>query len=125
MSTPVALEALAEHVAARGPTAYLVTVRPNGHPHVVAVTVGEEGDRLVVGAGHTTSANVEAHPDVTLIWPAPPGGDGYSLLVDGRARPVPSSEPATLAIEADRAVLHRTPEANPAAPSCVTVLPAP
>lgn len=119
MSEAVAETELAERVEEYGPIAYLVTVRPEGRPHAVSVRVSWDGGDLVVGAGHRTSANVTDHPDVTLLWAAPPGR-GYSLIVDGTARPDPGE--AVLRIQPKGAVLHRTPEGDPAAPSCITVL---
>jgi hypothetical protein len=122
VSIPVAVDALDRHIEERGSTAYLVTVRADERPHVVAVAVSRRGDTLVVGAGRTTTANVEHRPDVTLVWAAAPGS-GYSLIVDGTAHPVDDGGEARLAIVAGRAVLHRTPEGDPSAPSCITVLP--
>ena len=124
VSVPVGVADLAGHVGERGPTAYLVTVRPDDRPHVVAVTVAWRGPTLAVGAGRTTTANVERHPDVTLVWAAVPGS-AYSLIVDGVARPSAAADGPSLVIEPRKAVLHRTPEGNPADPSCITVLPPP
>lgn len=115
------MAALAGTMEERGPTAYLVTVGADDRPHVVAVAVGWRGEVLVTSAGRTTTANVGLHPDVTLIWPAPPGS-GYSLIVDGTAHPLVD---ASLGIDPRRAVLHRTPEGDPSSPSCITVLPPP
>lgn len=121
MSIPVATDALAGPIEERGSTAYLVTVRADDRPHVVAVTVTRRDDTLVVGAGRTTTANVERHPDVTLVWAAAPG-TGYSLIVDGTARPLRGAGRPSLVIEPRKAVLHRTPEGDPSAPSCITVV---
>ncbi|HWH34660.1 MAG TPA: pyridoxamine 5'-phosphate oxidase family protein [Acidimicrobiales bacterium] len=123
MSSLLADPELAEQVTRLGPTAYLVSVRPDGRPHVVAVTVGWRGAELVAGAGRTTSANVGTRPGVSLVWPAPAGGDGYSLIVDGQARLLAGEDPPVVAVDPGRAVLHRTPAGDPAAPSCVTVFP--
>lgn len=122
VSIPVALAALAKQTETFGSTAHLVTVGADDRPHVVAVHARWEGGRLVVGAGRTTTTNVEGHPDVTLVWPALPGG-GYSLIVDGTATRQSGDHDASLAIEARKAVLHRTPEGDPSDPSCITVLP--
>jgi hypothetical protein len=121
MSVPVALTALAERIDEFGTVAYLVTVGEEASPHVVSVRVAWDEDRLAVGAGRRTSANVQPRPDVTLLWPAPPGS-GYSLIVDGRAVVVEADGETSLAIRPVAAVLHRTPEGDPSAPSCVTVL---
>lgn len=118
----MAVAALVDQTETYGSTAYLVTVGPDDSPHVVAVTAHWDGEALVVPAGRTTSANVERRADVTLVWPAPPGR-GYSLLVDGIASRRPGPGDPTLAIEPGKAVLHRTPEGDPTAPSCITVLP--
>ena len=121
MSIPVALTALAERIEEYGDVAFLVTVGESAAPHVVGVRVAWEGDDLVVGAGRSTAANAGVHPSVTLLWPALPGS-GYALIVDGPARTFDGRDEAALAITPTRAVLHRTPEGDPAAPSCVTVL---
>ncbi|MFN2607752.1 MAG: pyridoxamine 5'-phosphate oxidase family protein [Acidimicrobiales bacterium] len=121
MDTPVGRDALAERIDELGPVAHLVTVASTGRPHVVAVRAAWDGDELVVAAGRHTSANAVDHPDVSLVWAAPPG-QGYSLIVDGTARPRPGASEPSLAVTPTRAVLHRTPEGDPAAPSCITVL---
>jgi hypothetical protein len=114
---------LAEQIGRFGPVAYLVTVSADGAPHVVSVTSQWDGDTLVVGAGRKTTANIQSRPDVTLLWPAPPG-TGYSLIVDGSAH-APETDDATLRIRPVAAVLHRTPEGDPESPSCVTLLSSP
>lgn len=119
MSVPVELAELAKRVEEFGSVAYLFSVNPDGLPHVVAVRASWDGDALIVGAGKRTSANVVTRPAVTLLWPARPG-EGYSLIVDGTAQPVPDER---LTIAPSGAVLHRTPDGDPSAPSCVTVLP--
>lgn len=116
--------ALARAIDDRSPTAYLVTVGGDDRPHVVAVTVRWRDDVLVTDAGRTTTANVEQRPDVTLLWPAPPGS-GYSLIVDGRGRSMSGEGPGNLGIDPLKAVLHRTPEGDASSPSCITVLPRP
>jgi hypothetical protein len=122
VSIPVDLAALAERIEEFGPVAYLMSVNPDGVPHVVSVRVGWESEHLEVGAGRRTSANVEEHPEVTLLWPAGPGA-AYCLIVDGTARPRAGAAEPTLGIEPTAAVLHRTPEGDPSSPSCITVLP--
>ena len=123
MSVPIALAALVERVDDFGEVAYLMTVGGAGLPHVVAVGARWDDGELVVGAGRQTMMNVSARPDVTLLWPAAPGGP-YCLIVDGtaRVRAEPTEESETLAITPAAAVLHRTPEGDPSAPSCMTVL---
>jgi hypothetical protein len=101
MSVPVDLEALRAVAEQRGPLAYLITVGGTG-PHVVSARVAWDGDRLVTGAGRTTTANVAAQPRVTLLWPAGPD-DEHSLLVDGDAEVADGR----LALQPDKAILHR------------------
>lgn len=121
MSVPVALEALADEVAARLPQALLLSVNEDDRPHAVAVEVTWDAGRLRVGAGSRTSANVSRRPGVTVLWPALEPG-AYSLIVDGSA----DVEGAEAVVTPSRAVLHRTPvgtsDADPDAPSCITVL---
>jgi hypothetical protein len=123
VSVPVALAELAERVDDFGEVAYLVSVGGAALPHVVAIRARWDDGELVVGAGRQTIKNASARPDVTLLWPAAPGGP-YGLIVDGTARVRAESTEAevTLAIKPVAAVLHRTPEGDPSAPSCITVL---
>lgn len=122
VSIPVELAKLAEQIEKFGDIAYLVTVEFGGSPHVVSVRVRWDDDgNLVVGAGVRTSANVEPHPSVTLLWPATPGGD-YALIVDGRAECVTDVRETSIRIIPATAVVHRTPEGDPSTPSCIRVL---
>lgn len=96
MSVNVPLEALRSELDARANAGYLVTVSDAGSPHCVAVTVGWEGDELVIASGRTSGRNATARRQVTLLAPAPvpPASDaepgpseesptgGYSLIVD-------------------------------------------
>jgi hypothetical protein len=147
VSVPVDLQGLRERIAEFGDRAFLVTVGGDGRPHVVSVHVGRDGDRLLVAAGRRTTANVEARPDVTLLWPAPvtaglavepeDGGcgdpvpvgtaarlDEYGLIVDG-AGEITGSDPPVLAIRPTAAVLHRLADTVGDGPACVPVLPRP
>jgi Pyridoxamine 5'-phosphate oxidase len=121
VSAPLDTASLAERVEEYGPVAHLVTVSAGGAPHVVAVRVEQRGGELVVEAGRHTAANAAERPGVTLLWAAP-AGRHYSLIVDGTARALPETASSGLAVTPNRAVLHRTPEGDPSAPSCITVL---
>ena len=109
---------VAEQLEVYGAIAYLVTVNGEGRPHVVAVRVDWDGEALATEAGPTTVGNAGARPDVTVVWAAPPGA-GYSFILDGIAA---ADAAGGLRITPTRAVLHRTPEGDPSAPNCVTVL---
>lgn len=133
MSAPLAMAGLAEQLERFGATAYLVSVGIDGLPHVVAVRVVRIRDELAVAAGPRTQTNVAERPGVSLLWPAP-AGEGYALIVDGRAErfdgdaeaaELPELAEPTVRIRPTAAVLHRTPEGDPAAPSCIRVLPRP
>ena len=116
MSVTVALTELAARIEEFGPKAYLVSVRPEGRPHVVSVSVVWEADRLVAGAGNRTASNVAENPSVTLTFDGTP----YCLLVDGTAE----VDDDRLAIIPTGAVLHRVAGVgDDAGPSCVKVLP--
>jgi len=121
MSVPVGLAAIAERIEEFGQIAYLISVSPDGLPHVVSVRGAWDDGSVVVGAGRQTLANIESRPNVTLLWPAP-AGSVYSLIVDGRARLMPDTTEPTLSIDPTTGVLHRTPEGDPASPSCITLL---
>ena len=93
--------------------AYLVTVGDDFHAHTVVVEPVLADGVLDVGpVGGTTSGNMAAHDNVTLVWP-PSEPDGYTLIVDGRAD-------SSAKIVPSRAVLHR--KATPGAatrPGCL------
>ena len=121
MSVVVDLSALAEHLEGFGRVAYVVTVDELGRPHVVSVRPELDGERILAGAGRRTAANLAERPECTLLWPAPPS-TGYSLLVDGEAEVLGQGDDRRLALRPTSAVLHRTPEGDPSAPSCVKLV---
>ncbi|HMJ78224.1 MAG TPA: pyridoxamine 5'-phosphate oxidase family protein [Iamia sp.] len=105
MSIAVELDDLPAKVATRTGQAYLVTIRDE-RPHVVSVAPDPSADgTIVVGAGRRTTANIAAHPEVTLLWPTDEGDPKHSLLVDGTA--APSADGDTLLITPTSAILHR------------------
>jgi hypothetical protein len=106
MSVPVELDRVQAEAAQRGPGAFLLTVGGDGRPHVVAVSVGWESDRLAMATGRSSTRNAADRPGVTVLWPpAEPGG--YSLIVDGDAAAEPSEDGGRVTVQASRAVLHR------------------
>jgi hypothetical protein len=107
VSIPVAIPDLQAAIAQRG-WAYLLTVRDDLRPHIVAVTPVWDGERLLVEAGRGTARNAMVRPAVTLCYP-PVEPDGYSLIVDGTAV---VGDDGSVGFEPTGAVLHR-----PAAPS--------
>lgn len=115
MSIPVDLARLGDEVASR-PFCYLLTVSDEGGPHAVAVTPRFDGGRLHAEAGNRTRANASARPDISLVFP-PLQVDGYSLIVDGRAR----VDGSAVAVTPSRAVLHRpAPSRGPADRGCTS-----
>lgn len=113
MSMRIDLTDLPDAVTARGPAAYLLSVGGDHDPapHVVSVAVQVEGDRLVVGAGRTTSGNVGRHPAVTLLWPVSPDFADHSLVVDGVATLDPDG--TTISISPTGAILHVSTPSSP------------
>ncbi len=82
--------------------AYLLSVRDDQRPHVVAVTPAWQGDCLVVSVGRGTAANATTRPTLTLCYP-PPDLTGMSLVIDGEA----TVDGETVTIRPTAAVLHR------------------
>jgi len=116
MTVKVDLDRLADALAdfAFG---YLVSVGDDYRAHTIAVDPVYADGVLDVGEmGRHTRANVTAHPDVTVVWPPREPG-GYTLIVDGTARPVGD----TLTVVPIKAVLHRraTPDTPPTNPGCL------
>jgi hypothetical protein len=107
MSIPVALDELVQATETYG-WAYLLTVRDDLRPHIVAVTPRWDGDRLAMEVGRGTARNASERPAVSLCYP-PVEPDGYSLIVDGAAE---LDGESTILFAATGAVLHRpAPEA--------------
>jgi hypothetical protein len=117
VSVRVDLDELRAKIAEFGSTVLLVSVKPDGRPHVVSVAPQLSGDDLLMPVGRGTRANVEATPTVTLVWPGT-GGD-YCLLVDGEARRHGDDEGEVIAVEPTAAVLHRLTSASADLPLCV------
>jgi hypothetical protein len=101
MSIAVELDELADKTAEFS-WAYLLTVRDDQRPHVVAVTPEWHGDSLTVTVGRGTAANAAARPALTLCYP-PPDHTGLSLVVDGEA----TVDGEVVTIRPTWAVLHR------------------
>lgn len=87
-------EALARLAEAR--VAHLATVRPEGSPHIVAVTFAVVGDDIVTAVDHKPKktqrlqrlANIAANPHVSLLADhyAEDWGRLWWVRVDGRAK---------------------------------------
>lgn len=101
MSIPVELPDLQAKTAEYG-WAYLLTVREDARPHVVAVTPEWDGDELAMSVGRSTAANAAARRSISLCYP-PAETDGHSLIVDGTA----SVSGSRVAFAPTGAVLHR------------------
>lgn len=103
MSIPVEIADLAP-VTERYGWAYLLTVRDDGRPHIVAVSPRWTDESLDFAVGRGSAANAAARPQVTLCYP-PLESDGYSLIVDGTASG--GSGDGDLRFAPSDAVLHR------------------
>ena len=101
MSIPVAIDELAAATSEYG-WAYLLTVRDDLRPHIVAVTPTWEGEQLVMEVGRGTARNAAARSSISLCYP-PVDEGGYSLIVDGDA----SVEAEEVRFVPTGAVLHR------------------
>ncbi len=102
MSIPVAIDDLVAATSERG-WAYLLTVRDDLRPHIVAVTPTWDSGQLVMDVGRGTAANASSRPSISLCYPPVVDGD-YSLIVDGDA--VIDGE-STIRFDPSGAVLHR------------------
>lgn len=105
MSVKVDLGELASHLQHYG-FAYLMTVSDDLRAHPVAVRPTFDGASLELGGvGRRTRANLEARPDVSMVYPPFEHG-GYSLIVDGRATLTGDA----VSVRPSHAVLHRPAE---------------
>ncbi|HEX5512567.1 MAG TPA: PPOX class F420-dependent oxidoreductase, partial [Actinomycetales bacterium] len=75
-----------------GALGHLVTINPDGSPHVTVVWVGVDGDELVTGhldAGQRKLQNIRRDPRVALSFEGTTSNDigmRHFLVVQGRAR---------------------------------------
>lgn len=107
MSVKVDIAELAQHLRHYG-FAYLLTVDDDQRPHAVAVHPTLDGRSLELrGLGRTSRGNLEARPDIALVWPPFEHG-GYSLIVDGHA----TLTDAGASVEPTHAILHRPAESG-------------
>ena len=102
MSIPVAIEDLAAATGGYG-WAYLLTVRDDLRPQIVAVAPAWDGELLLMDVGRGTARNASARSSISLCYPPVEDG-GYSLIVDGRAT---VEGEASLRFAPTGAVLHR------------------
>jgi len=102
MSIPVAIDDLEAATGGYG-WAYLLTVRDDLRPHIVAVTPMWDGAQLEMDVGRGTARNAAARSSISLCYP-PVEDDGYSLIVDGDASVEGES---TVRFVPTGAVLHR------------------
>lgn len=102
MSIPVDLPDLQTKTAEYG-WAYLLTVRADMRPHIVAVTPVWDGDMLTMSVGRGSARNATERPSISLCYP-PTVDEGYSLIVDGTAS---SGGDEIVRFAPSGAVLHR------------------
>jgi hypothetical protein len=108
MGKSVDLADVAAQLAVYGRLATLVTVNPDGTPHVgtVEVSVGPAG--LEIGVGPSTRANIRDNPSVSLSWLR--DDQDYQLIVDGVAVVVDDQGPDGLhaaEVAVRSGILHR------------------
>lgn len=102
MSIPVAIDDLAAATGEYG-WAYLLTVRDDLRPHIVAVSPMWDDEQLVMTVGRGTARNASARSSISLCYP-PMDDGGYSLIVDGEAM---VEGETTVRFAPQGAVLHR------------------
>lgn len=101
MSVAVGLDDLRATTAQFG-WAYLLTVRDDARPHVVAVSPSWVDDALVMSVGKGSARNVAERSSITLCYP-PIDPTGFSLIVDGLA----TAHDEVVTFTPAAAVLHR------------------
>jgi hypothetical protein len=103
MSIPVEIADLVPATERYG-WAYLLTVRDDQRPHVVAVDPVWSDDVLQMTVGRGSAANAARRSQVSLCYP-PLEPDGYSLIVDGTADV--DLDAGSIRLAPATAVLHR------------------
>ena len=82
--------------------AYLLTVRDDARPHVVAVSPTWVDGALVASVGRGSASNAATRSSITLCYP-PVDSAGFSLIVDG----VATVDEEVVTLTPTAAVLHR------------------
>ncbi len=83
---------------------YLLTVTDDSQPRVIAIApTWSVGGVLSAEVGRGTAANVQARPNVTLVYPPASAADGMTLIIDGSA----SMDGSTVSFLPGTAVMHR------------------
>jgi hypothetical protein len=106
-----------------GERASLITVNADNRPHVVSAVIAFNGDRLHARVGSRSRTDAAAHPQVTLTWQPPSGGE-YMLILDGFVEAI--GDPGTdgvaeMTVQVESGILHRMAELPTAGPSCVAL----
>lgn len=102
MSIPVEVDQIASEMNRYGASAFVVTVRDDGTPHIAHVTLETEDGALTCPASRTAALNVAERPSMSVLWPPFEDG-GYSMIVDGEA----SVDGDAMFIAPTNGVLHR------------------
>jgi hypothetical protein len=101
MSVQVGLDELRDKIAEYG-WAYLLTVRDDARPQVVAVSPSWADGSLTMAVGRGSAHNATARSSISLCYP-PVDPTGFSLIVDGIA----TVEDESVTLAPTSAVLHR------------------
>ena len=112
-------------IAEYGELAVLVTVTPDGSPHVGTAVVAIDNDHVCFRVGPRTRANLEVRPRLSLTWPPSPDG-AYQLILDGVVAELgePSADGScAVSVRIDRGILHRLADRPDAGPSCAVLGP--
>jgi hypothetical protein len=120
MSKVTTFEQVRAGIAHYGALATLVTIGDDGRPHVVTSLVDIDGERLVVGAGSRSRANVEQRPVLTLIWHPRPD-DEYLLIVDANVDAIDAPDDrgvSRVVLTVDGGIQHRIAGLDPGASTC-------
>lgn len=77
-----------------GPMAYVATVRPDGRPHCVPIVVNWVDDHVVgfVANPSVKVANLRSNPNIQVHWVISEATNMDSLIVDGTATIVDTTE---------------------------------
>lgn len=106
VSIKVDIDELGPELERYGTAAFVLSSSGEGRPHVIELRVKLVDGKLVGSPGRSCARNVQARPELSVLWPAFEAG-GLSLIVDGTGEITTEGDTSVLTVTPSGGVLHR------------------